>query len=102
MATTTIPAPRRLNARSFWEVLPDLFEKNGLSRHANVDGHMFETYGEELDYVLSIKDSAPNRVVTIVEGGRGHWYVAHGYHYVNRVGYLIANAPLPEFPDFRY
>jgi hypothetical protein len=34
----------------------------------------------------------------------GAWYICRGWHYVNRIGYLVAKpgVKLPEFADFRY
>jgi hypothetical protein len=51
-------------------------------------GKMFETYGEELEFVLKILGDSPDKVWTITED-EGHWYLGAGYHYVNRIGYLI-------------
>ena len=54
-------------------------------------GDMFETYGEELDFVRSVD---PSRICTLIEGDDGEWYVVSGYHFVNRLGYLILESPL--------
>lgn len=35
---------------------------------------------------------SPNRIWTLLEGDEGT-YVSSGYHYVNRMGYIIANRP---------
>ena len=53
----------------------------------------FETYGEELDYVLSIANSEPDRVWTLVEGDDGNLYISSGYHLVNRLNYFITKNP---------
>jgi hypothetical protein len=53
------------------------------------DEIMFETYGEELDYVFSVE---PNTVWTYVQGDTSMIIVA-GYHYVNRIGYYITEVP---------
>jgi len=73
-----------------WEAtyLPKL---NHLAEDIN-SHHMFETYGEELGYVLAIADLEPNRVWTLVDGEDGI-YVTNGYHLVNRIGYLITAIP---------
>lgn len=57
---------------------------------AAFSGKLFETYGTELDYVLSMANNkeTANRVWTVIEGDEGMCYVA-GYHLVNRLGYLI-------------
>jgi hypothetical protein len=68
------------------------------------NGCLYETYGEELDYVISMIDS--NRVVTIVEGDTDELdeegdivtalFYESGYHLVNRLGYLILEEPYTE------
>ena len=66
------------------------------------NGHMYETYGEELDYVMEM--AKQNRVLTIIEGDEvvlnddgeddSVWYITSGFHYVNRIGYLVTEQPL--------
>jgi hypothetical protein len=70
-------------------------------------GCMFETFGEELEYVLEMEKQ--NRVITIIEGeddtcsgeceacecSPSMFYVS-GYHIVNRIGYLITTEPITE------
>lgn len=52
---------------------------------------MFETFGEDLEVVLSIANSdKPNRVWTAVDCDEG-FYLINGYHLVNRVYYIITN-----------
>lgn len=47
----------------------------------------FETYGEELDFVLK-QDN--NKIWTIVDGSSdSNMYLITGYHLVNRVGYVV-------------
>ena len=53
----------------------------------------FETYGEELDYVLKIANTEPKRVWTLVDGDDGNLYITSGYHLVNRVNYFITKNP---------
>lgn len=55
------------------------------------DGCLYETYGEEIDYILSLVNdpSERNRVWTIVEDSSGKWYIVAGYHLINRIGYLV-------------
>lgn len=52
-------------------------------------GIMFETFGEELDYVLSIAKSDPECVWTYVDGDEDETLIISGYHLVNRIGYFI-------------
>ena len=60
-------------------------------------GCLFETYGEELDFVRS---QAPRTIWTLVDGGDDdNQYLISGYHLVNRIGYLISTIPFPEDAD---
>jgi hypothetical protein len=77
--------------------------KNQFDESAGFDGCLHETYGEELEYVRSL--IAENRVVTIIEGedelgddGEMHSVIFYdsGYHFVNRLGYLILDKPYTE------
>ncbi len=56
-------------------------------------GCLFETYGEELDFVRA---QNPRNIWTLVDGDDGNQYVISGYHLVNRIGYLISKIPFPE------
>ena len=56
------------------------------------EGIMFETYGDELDYVLELANQVPNHVWTYIDGDDGT-YVTNGYHLVNRIGYFITQVP---------
>ena len=58
------------------------------------DDDKFETYGEELDYVLSVANTEPRRVWTLVDGDDGNLYIVDGYHLVNRINYFITKEPL--------
>ena len=78
-----------------WEDQLDAWEakyqpiQNHIDPHA---GDKFETYGAELDYVLSIANSEPARVWTLVDGDDG-LYITSGYHFVNRLNYFITKNP---------
>lgn len=61
-------------------------KKNHLSKY---DDTMYETYGEEAEYVQSVD---PKYVWTYVDGDMSSLLVA-GYHYVNRLGYYICEVP---------
>jgi hypothetical protein len=71
-----------------WSEWADKFKptKNKFSKH---DELMYETYGEELEYVKSIH---PNFIWTLVSGDGCDLIVA-GYSYVNRLGYYITENP---------
>ena len=57
-------------------------------------GCLFETYGDELEFVR--KQDHCN-VWTLADGDNGDLYLASGFHFVNRIGYLISTVPVP--PD---
>ena len=62
--------------------------ENHLDDNASWSGAMFETYGEELDYVL-MKGKKGDNVWTIIEGDDDSMFIVSGVHLVNRIGYLI-------------
>lgn len=66
--------------------------QNHFDENASWGGIMFETYGEEYDYVISVNEKSPDRVWTIVDDGDKSW-VTSGWHYVNRLGYVITELP---------
>jgi hypothetical protein len=59
-------------------------------------GCLFETYGEELAYVLR---QDPRTVWTFVDGDDGDQYLVSGFHFVNRIGYLVSTVAVPEGAD---
>lgn len=56
-------------------------------------GCLFETYGEELEFV---RGRDVRFVWTLIDGDDGDMYLVSGFHRVNRVGYLISRTPVPE------
>ena len=66
----------------------------------------FETYWEQLDFVLKKAQTEPKRNWTLVEGDDGNLYIASGYHLVNRLNYFITHNPCEleyeEYPYFIY
>lgn len=65
---------------------------NHLDANASFDGYAFETFGDELTFV---KKQPINRIWTIVEGV-DHLWIQSGYHYVNRLCYLVSEEPVPD------
>jgi len=55
-------------------------------------GCLFETHGDEFDFVRRFD---PQRVWTMVDGDDGDLYLVNGLHIVNRVGYLLSRDPVP-------
>lgn len=70
---------------------------SGLS--INDDFYMFETYGDDLDKVVSTANTAPLTVWTWIEGDEGE-FIVNDYHLVNRLGYFITEVPAE--PDTFY
>ncbi len=84
-------------------------QKKPFDNNASFDGCMFETYGEELDYVFEI--SKINRAITIIEGDEegertfvsdngvkitepiSNLYYISGFHLINSIGYFVLEKP---------
>lgn len=60
--------------------------QNHIDTNASYSGAMFETFGEEVEYIRAYPDQ--NKVWTLIESECGDYIVA-GYHHVNRLGYFI-------------
>lgn len=69
-------------------------DKNASFQDESGQGIMFETYGDELEFV---KSANPLCVWTYGDGDDGGSYIWNGYHYINRLGYFITEVPCP--PD---
>lgn len=68
--------------------------KNNIDTSASFDGHMFETYGAEVDFV---KKADPAHIWMYGDGDDGGSYIWSGWGFVNRIGYFITEVPCP--PD---
>ena len=67
-------------------------------------GSMFETFGEELEFVHKTMNEAPKRVWKIIDC-EGESYLTSGFHLVNRMGYIISkedSQPEDENIDFLF
>ena len=62
---------------------------NHLDTNAAYDGKMFETYGDEVDYVRTID---VHRIWTIRDEDGGS-YLTAGMGWINRMGYLVTEEP---------
>ena len=78
-----------LTEDEFWEQYQPV--QNHFIEDGSFDGCLFETYGEEVQYVLSKIDECV--VWTIIDGDDDTRFISSGYHLVNRVGYLITENP---------
>lgn len=68
-------------------------DENASFQNDNDEGIMFETYGEELEFV---KEQNANYIWTYGDGDDGGSYIWNGYHYINRLGYFITEVPWVE------
>ena len=69
--------------------IPNHLDDNA-SFHDGEHGYMFETYGDEVEFVKA-QDS--NRIWTYSDGDNGGTYITDGYHVVNRIGYFVTTVP---------
>jgi hypothetical protein len=67
--------------------------ENHIEPEGSFEGHMFETYGEELDFVLS---HDTHNIWTYIDGDSGNPVIVNGYSLVNRIGYFITDVPWSE------
>jgi hypothetical protein len=68
--------------------------KNHIDTNASFDGEMFETYGDEVEFV---KSQSPENIWMYGDGDDGGGYLWSGWGFVNRIGYFITEVPCP--PD---
>ena len=66
---------------------------NHVTNHSG--SYSYETYGEELEYILLQDDK---HVWTELDGDNGV-YIVNGYHLVNRINYYLTNVPWQEDDD---
>jgi hypothetical protein len=75
-----------------WKEFEDRFKPIKNHFRNDPDEIMFETYGEEVDFVRA-QDA--NRIWTYADGDYCS-YVGSGYHFVNRIGYYITELPFED------
>jgi hypothetical protein len=61
-------------------------------------GYMFETYGEELDF---IKAQEPNRIWTYCDNDISGTSIFQGMRIVNRIGYFVTTVPFDGSKDYQ-
>ena len=66
---------------------------NHIDTNASFDGAMFETYGDEVEFV---KAQDENRIWMYGDGDDGGSYLWSGWGFVNRIGYFITEVPFPD------
>jgi hypothetical protein len=91
METITQLIHKRINIETFDEAYKP--RKNHLVEGAPFGGWMYETFGKEYEFVKAQPD---NTIWTVldVEGGT---IISQGWHFVNRLGYIITE--IPHTPD---
>ena len=66
---------------------------NHIDINASFDGLMFETYGDEYEFV---KQANEKHIWMYGDGDDGGSYVWSGWGFVNRIGYFITEVPFPD------
>lgn len=84
---------KTLTEDEFWAQYKPV--KNRITEDAPFDGCMFETYGQDMIHVLEVHEVYPHFIWTIIDTDNG-LSITSGYHYVNRLGYLITELPADE------
>lgn len=90
--TTTIIEMTEDEFDDRYKLVPNHLNPNAGWAYGDGNGCLFETFGEELDYVRS---QDPQTIWTLVDGSDGDLYLQSGYHFVNRIGYLLSTLPVP-------
>ena len=70
-------------------------QQNHLDDNASFNGWMYETYGEELDHVFNLAKTT-KKVWTIIEGDDDTMFYVAGFHYVNRLGFIVCEVEYAE------
>lgn len=71
---------------------------NTIDTNASFDGMMFETYGDEVDFVKCW----PERQIWMYgDGDDGGSYIWSGWGFVNRIGYFLTEVPFPVDTDIQ-
>jgi hypothetical protein len=69
------------------------FIPNNYDEYSSFDGLMFETYGDEVEFV---KSQSPDKIWMYGQGDDGGLYIWSGWGFVNRIGYFISEKPVPD------
>jgi hypothetical protein len=71
---------------------------NHIDTNASFDGMMFETYGDEVEFV---KSQSPDKIWMYGDGDDGGSFIWAGWGFVNRIGYFITEVPCPPDTDIQ-
>jgi hypothetical protein len=83
-----------------WE---DTFKpiKNHIDSDSPYEGTMFETYGEELNFVRTKAKHNPFCVWTLMDSDEDDdTIIVEGFHFVNRLGYFITEIPFDKGTNY--
>lgn len=82
-----------------WHEFIEKFQpmQNQVNDNAPFDGTMYETFGEELEYIKNYQ--LPECIWTILDCD-GALIVSNGFHFVNRFGYIITQVPAESGLDY--
>ncbi len=75
-----------------YKPIPNHIDKNA-SFSDGEHGYMFETYGDEVEFV---KKADPAHIWMYGSGDDGGTYIWSGWGFVNRLGYFITEVPCPD------
>jgi hypothetical protein len=75
--------------------------KNHLDSDASWNGTMFETFGDEVEFVFSQPEA---NVWTWIDGDgddeeSSGTFLVSGFHHVNRIGYFVCEVPCDNFEE---
>ena len=67
-------------------------QKNPFVQDSSYNGCMFETFGKEVDYIVSLANNPESKqnVWTLLECNDEEQYIVPGYSLINRLGYFIS------------
>lgn len=68
-------------------------KKNHLDENAELDGFLYQTYGEDYEYIKQMYEKDPDRVWTFSYADSLYPCISKGLNWVNREGYLITENP---------
>ncbi len=68
-------------------------DSNASFQDESGNGIMFETYGDEVEFV---KSQSPANIWMYGSGDDGGTYIWNGWGFVNRLGYFITEVPCPD------
>jgi hypothetical protein len=76
-----------------YPLVPNHFDPNASWTYDNNVGYLFETYGEEVEFV---RNQDQRCIWTLIDGDDDCQCLVSGFHLVNRIGYLISQKPIPD------